>query len=285
MSRIHSDSIDVTFADPPFNLKKKYNDYKDDKEFHDYLEWCRKWLYEMVRITKPTGSIFVHNIPRWLTYYSRFLNEYAYFKDWIAWDALGMPMGKGLQPAHYGILFYAKDLKKNKCYRLHRPHVRCRKCDFLLRDYGGEKYRLHPIGPVLSDIWTDIHRIRHRKRRDMHPCQLPVHLLERIILMSTDEGDLVLDPFVGTGTTAIAAKKLGRRFIGIDIDEQYVQIAKKNLDQVTANSKIGNVWIGFFPSSHEIVTVRQKDWEELEKYFDVPENRKEIEFTKVDLKI
>jgi len=70
-------SVDVTFADPPFNLKKKYRSYRDRLEFREYLDWCEKWISEMVRVTKPTGSIFVHNIPLWLTYYSEFLNEMA----------------------------------------------------------------------------------------------------------------------------------------------------------------------------------------------------------------
>ncbi len=67
--------------------------------------------------------------------------------------------------------------------------------------------RRHPYGPLLSDVWSDIHRVHHKKRHDAHPCQLPLALLERLILMSTDEGDLVLDPFLGTGTSAIAAKR------------------------------------------------------------------------------
>ena len=62
--QIPDNSIDVTFADPPFNLKKKYSAYKDQKQTEEYLEWCFKWLDEMVRVTKPTGSIFVHNIPK-----------------------------------------------------------------------------------------------------------------------------------------------------------------------------------------------------------------------------
>jgi site-specific DNA-methyltransferase (adenine-specific) len=87
---------------------------------------------------------------------------------------------------------------------------------------------MHQFGPLVSDVWTDIHRIRHKKRRDEHPCQLPIHLLERLLLMSTDEEDIVLDPFVGTGTTAIAAKKLGRKFIGIDIDTNMLKSRIKN---------------------------------------------------------
>jgi len=88
MRTIPDNSIDVTFADPPFNLKKKYNSYYDKHEVEGYLSWCKKWLSEMVRITKPTGSIFVHNIPKWLIYLGAHLNEIAVFRHWIAWDAM-----------------------------------------------------------------------------------------------------------------------------------------------------------------------------------------------------
>jgi len=281
MKNIPDNSVDVTFADPPFNLGKKYNGYKDHKELHAYLDWCKRWIYEMVRITKPTGSIFVHNIPKWLTYYTSFLNEIAYFKHWIAWDAPTAPMGKSLQPSHYGILYYAKDIKKNKFYEIRYPHKRCRKCNYLLKDYGGKKAGLHPFGPLVSDVWTDIHRIKHNKYRDEHPCQLPIHLLERIILMSTDENDIVLDPFVGTGTTVIAAKRLGRKFVGIDIDEKYVTITKNKISQETSLSKIGDVWVSFYLD--EIITIRDRDWKRLESYFSIPENIKDIDFEKIKL--
>ena len=75
--------------------------------------------------------------------------------------------------------------------------------------------------------------------------------------MSTDESDIVLDPFVGTGTTVIAAKRLGRRFIGIDIDEKYVDITKDKLLKESSNSKVGNIWISFYLD--EIATIRDID--------------------------
>lgn len=283
MKNIPDNSIDVTFADPPFNLNKKYNGYADNKEFSFYLDWCEQWICELVRITKPEGSIFVHNIPKWLTYYAGFLNKISHFKHWIAWDAPTSPMGKSLQPSHYGVLYYAKDIKKNKYYEIRYPHKRCRKCEYLIKDYGGKKEGLHPFGPLVSDVWTDIHRIKHTRYRDEHPCQLPLHLLERIILMSTDEGDIVFDPFVGTGTTVIAAKRLGRNYIGIDIDEKYVSITKNKLLQESYYSKIGNSWVGFY--LNDPITIRNIDWQDLKQYFSIPANIKEIDYTKVKVKI
>ena len=279
MQQIPSDSIDVTFADPPFNLKKKYGSYKDEKGTDDYLNWCKQWILEMVRITKPSGSVFLHNIPKWLTYYTGFLNEVADFRHWIAWDAPTAPMGKTLQPSHYGILFYAKNQRENKFYKIRYPHKRCRKCGYLLKDYGGKKKILHPFGPLVPDVWSDIHRIRHNKHRDPHPCQLPVHLLERLLLMSTDEGDVILDPFMGTGTTAVAAARLGRHVIGIDIDPQYVEITQRKLAQESPNSKIGDVWVSFYRG--EIITIVDRDWELLKSSFVIPEDMRRIDFEKI----
>lgn len=281
LAKIPDNSVDMTFADPPFNLKKKYSVYKDKLEFNEYLEWCDKWISEMVRITKPTGSIFVHNIPRWLTYYVRILNEHANFKHWIAWNAPTSPMGKSLQPGHYGILFYVKDPKKAKIYEIRMPHERERKSPYLRKDYGGKKAGLHPFGPLVSDVWSDIHRIKHNKYRDEHPCQLPIPLLERLILMTTDEGDIVLDPFIGTGTTAVAAKKLGRHYIGIDLDDKYKKISEAHLAKIKSDSRVGNIWVSFY--LNEIRTLRDKDWKEIAHFFDVPKNPKDVDFIKIKL--
>jgi site-specific DNA-methyltransferase (adenine-specific) len=229
LAQIPDNTVDMCFADPPFNLDKKYGTYKDQRAVEDYLAWCERWLRELVRVTKPSGSIFVHNIPKWLTYYAGILNQIAHFRHWIAWDAMSAPLGKTLLPAHYGILFYSKQAKGTKFFEVRAPHKTCRECGAFLKDYGGKKDQMHPFGMLVSDVWTDIHRIRHNKRRDPHPCQLPIHLLERLILMTTDEGDLVLDPFLGTGTTAIAAKRLSRHYIGVELDPLYTQVARDKL--------------------------------------------------------
>ncbi len=279
---IPDNSVDMTFADPPFNLRKKYTSYSDSLEFQEYLHWCEQWIYEMVRVTKPTGSIFLHNIPKWLTYYATFLNKYAFFKHWITWDAPTAPMGKSLQPAHYGILFYGKKEKDTKIYELRYPHKRDRKQGYLLKDYGGKKDKIHPFGPLVSDVWTDIHRIKHNKKRDLHPCQLPIHLLDRLILLSTDENDIVLDPFLGTGTTAISAKRLGRKYIGFELDKDYIEISKRKIEVTKENFKLGKSWVSFYLNN--VITIRNNDWNELKNYFIIPEPVRNIDFKKVVLK-
>jgi len=273
MRKIPDDSVDVTFADPPFNLKKKYGSYYDKHEVQEYLFWCKEWLNEMVRITKPTGSIFVHNIPKWLIYLGSYLNEIAIFRHWIAWDAMGSPLGKTLLPNHYGVLYYVKS-DEFKFYDIRMFHKRCRNCHYVLQDYGGKKNQMHQFGPLVSDVWTDIHRIRHKKRRDEHPCQLPIHLLERLLLMSSAEGNIILDPFIGTGTTAIAAKKLGRRFIGIDIDLKYVEITNKKLVEAEP-TVINGCYVSNFLDN--VITVRDKDWDKIKDVFFIPKDPLELE--------
>lgn len=243
MKQIPDGTVDMCFADPPFNLKKKYGNWKDEKNAEEYVEWCERWLDEMKRVLKPSGTLFVHNIPKWLPYYAVHLNKKGMiFRHWIAWEAMSVPLGKTLLPAHYGILYYTKSKKGFKFYDLRRPHERCRKCGEFAKDYGGKKYMMHPFGTLLGDVWTDIHRIRHAKRRDNHPCQLPEPLLERLILMSTDEGDLILDPFIGAGTTALSAKRLKRNFIGIDNDRKYVEITLRKLKEIKPFSNNGYVY-------------------------------------------
>jgi len=276
---IPDNSINIVFADPPFNLSKKYDVYKDNLTPTDYINWCQKWLNESIRVLKPNGSLFIHNIPKWLIPIGNILHNIAYFKNWISWDALSSPVTNMLQPNHYGFLYYTKQ-QEYKYIDIRIKHKRdLNGC--LIKDYGGKINSIHPFGTLISDIWTDIHRIKHNSQRNDHPCQLPVTLLERILLMSTDENDVVLDPFMGTGTTAIAAKRLNRHYIGFDISENYVKIAKENIEAVKTFSKIGDCFVSFYHD--EVITLRNCDWVKLSKHFDIPVFKSSLKTTKIQL--
>jgi site-specific DNA-methyltransferase (adenine-specific) len=307
---IDDNTFDMSFADPPFNLEKGYATYKDNLEDGDYLDWCVQWMEQMIRVTKKGGSIFLHNIPKWLAdYHCKLKGKGVEFKHWIAWDAPTAPMGHSLQPAHYGILYYVKTGGKPKVYELRMPHKRCRDkkgcglvlqdeeengCGLLLKDYGGKKHTIHPFGPLVSDVWSDIHRCKHGRSRDDHPCQLPVHLLERLILLCTDAEDTVFDPFMGTGTTAVAAKRLGRHFYGSELSKKYHEICNKNLANETLESKLGTIWASCYLK--RLHTVRdcdigkekawRQEWKDLfEKWPDTNDERRalntaDLKFTK-----
>ncbi len=230
-------SIDLAFADPPYNLDKDYTVYDDGRADQKYISWCNDWLAEYVRVLKPTGALFVLNLPRWSLYHAEFLNQHLYFQNWIVWDALSEPRGK-IMPAHYALLFYTKqpsDFTFNyaSVSPVNARHYCLRASCIKRRKKAGDDDQ-----SALNDIWWDIHRIKHRRDRDYHPCQLPELLMERIIELATNPGDVVLDAFGGTGTTPIVAAKLGRRYVAIDLDINYVNMMR---DKVTQLGNLGQV--------------------------------------------
>ena len=256
MRTMPSSSVSMVFADPPFNLKKKYHSYKDDIPFKQYINWTEEWLHEAVRILKDDGSIFLYNIPRLLIPSANILDRIAEFRHWIAWNSNGQPLGKTLQPAHYGILFYTKN-KNSKFYDVRAPHKTCRFCKKYIKDYGGKEHLRHAFGYQISDVWDDIHRIRHNCRRiESHPCQLPVPLIERMILLTTDEGDVVFDLFTGSGSSCVAAKQLGRKYIGVELDKQYCDAARKSIKKAE-KTKLGNVYVSIYLK--KVFSVRNVD--------------------------
>ncbi|MCG3149733.1 MAG: hypothetical protein PCFJNLEI_03198 [Verrucomicrobiae bacterium] len=213
--------FDLAFADPPYNLKKLYDQYDDTLAEQAYLDWCNAWLAGMADTLKPGGSLFVLNLPKWAIYHAAFLNDRLDFRHWIVWDALSDPRGK-LMPAHYALLYYTKPGGTPTFHPLTTDAPdRCARAACRTTRQSAEC--------ELTDIWFDVFRIKHKRDRDAHPCQLPEKLMERIILLTTNPGDLVFDPFCGAGTTALAARKLGRRFVVTDVDPNYVSITTAKL--------------------------------------------------------
>ncbi len=231
MKKFPAGSVDLAFADPPYNLEKDYGIYEDSNSANDYINWTEKWLIELIRLLKPEGSFYILNLPKWTLHHAVFLDQLLYRQNTIAWDALSIPRGK-IMPAHYSLLYYTKSPHKytfNKLTTKHNwTHCARGKC------FKGRKTS-SLIEQPFSDIWTNVYRIKHRgKRHAHHPTQLPLTFMERIILTSSNEGDIVFDPFLGVGTTAIVAKLLNRKYLGIEINLEYVQESLRNLDQVSS---------------------------------------------------
>lgn len=219
MKEMESDSIDLIFADPPFNLGKKYDSLINDKLDHEsYLRWNEQWIKECVRILKPGGSMFIWNIPKWSIPTANILGKYLTLRHWIAVDMkYGLPIPNKLYPAHYSLLYYTKGPKPNTFHPDRLPLEVCKKCGHELKDYGGYKNRMNPKGVSLSDVWHDIYPVRHAKYKNRQSNELPIKLLERIISMASEEGDLIFDPFGGSGTTYVVAEALKRHWIGSEI--------------------------------------------------------------------
>jgi site-specific DNA-methyltransferase (adenine-specific) len=213
-------SVDLAFADPPFNLGKIYTSKINDSiADHEYLDWCRSWLDEMIRVLKPGGSLFVWNLPKWNLPLGAYLSDRLTFRHWISVDIkYSLPIANRLYPSHYALLYFVKG-KKATIFHPDRLAISCcRHCGGELRDYGGYKDKMNPKGVSLSDVWTDIPPVRHAKYKKRAANGLALKLMDRVVTMASDPGSVVLDPFGGSGTTYIAAELTGRRWIGSELD-------------------------------------------------------------------
>ena len=237
LPHIRSESINTVFADPPFNLSKVYgakvNDNLSDDE---YVSWCKEWLEQCVRILKPGGALFVYNLPKWNMILGSYLTELEMmFRHWIAVNIkLSLPIPGRLYPSHYSLLYFTKG-KPNTFRKIRTPIEVCRHCGKELKDYGGHRGAMNPNGVNLTDVWNDITPVRHWKfkSRKRSANQLSTKLLERVVQISTLECDIVLDPFGGSGTTFDVCERLGRHWIGMEIESCDVIIERLQEESLT----------------------------------------------------
>lgn len=219
LAGIRDNVVDCVFADPPFNIGKDYkNGYHDKREDEDYFEWCRQWIEECSRVLKQGGSFFLYATPELNIRFGNILNEFLDFRHWIALTMKGtFRRGNRLYPAHYSLLYYSKG--EPRVFNNLRTEIpRCRHCRGEIPDYGGHRDKIHPDGLNLTDFWTDTSPNRHKKYKVRAGVnELKLMIPERAILISTNENDLVLDPFGGGGSTFQAAEKHNRNWIGVEL--------------------------------------------------------------------
>lgn len=233
-------SIEFCFADPPYNIKKKYENWNDGIDIQAYFEWCDQWLSEMARVLKPGCTLAVLNIPQWCIRHFKHLNKILDYQDWIVWEGLSLPV-RMIMPAHYSILCFTKGeprplpgLVQNQPSLLEKSAIETMKEGFCVRPNCITNRRRQRIKDteIASNIWWDVHRLKHNSKRVDHPCQLPPAFMYRLISMFTKEGEFILDPFNGAGTTTLTAQQLGRNYIGIELSEYYHGITQNRHQQL-----------------------------------------------------
>jgi site-specific DNA-methyltransferase (adenine-specific) len=218
---------DLIFADPPFNIGYKYDKYHDKKEGNNYIAWTKEWMSVCKKVLKPAGSFYIAIGDDYAANVKIIADELGLFmRNWIIWHyTFGQQTKNKFARSHTHIFYFVKDEKN---FTFNDAAVRVPSA----RQLVYEDKRANPAGKMPDDVWDGFSRVcgTFKERAGWHPCQMPEKLLTRIILASSNEGDWVLDPFSGSGTTAVVASKLGRRYTGIEISKKYVKESQKRID-------------------------------------------------------
>ena len=221
MAKLPDNSIALITADPPYNLNKNYGNYRDNLKFNEYLDFSRQWLAQAKRVLKDDGSIYLFMGVKYISYLYVILEQELKmtFNSWITWFyTQGIGKTRGFSPRHDDILFFTKHPKK---YIFNLDAIR------VPQKFYRAVNNMRGANP--GNVWQFSHVHYCNENRRTHPTQKPEGLFERMILASSNEGDTVLDPFVGSGTTLRVCQQLNRNCIGIDINPAYVDMSKRRL--------------------------------------------------------
>lgn len=245
MRKMEAGSVDLVFADPPFNIGYKYDIYDDRKLSEEYLSWSRRWVAEAARVLKPSGAF-------WLAIGDEFVAELKVMihreiglsmRSWVVWYyTFGVNCVNKFNRSHAHLLYFVKDPKD---FTFNVDAIRVPSARQLI--YGDR--RANPAGRLPDDTWIlrpqeipdgfaadgdtwHVPRVcgTFKERKGWHGCQMPEQVLGRIIRACSNPGEVVLDPFAGSGTTLAVARKLDRIARGFELSEDYARQAQARLD-------------------------------------------------------
>jgi adenine-specific DNA-methyltransferase len=243
LRKIRSDTISLTVTSPPYNIGKEY---EDPLPLDEYLDWCEQWMREIYRITRPDGAFWLNvgyvemlgqakaiPLPYLLWNRSPF-----YLVQEVVWNyGAGVACRRSLSPRNEKLLWYVKDPEN---YTFNLDLIRDPDVKYPQQKKNG-KLRCNTIGKNPSDVWqiakvtsgTD----RASPERTPHPAQFPLDLVNRVVLGFSNPGDLVLDPFMGSGTVAVSCLQHDRRFLGVEIKPAYCELAARRVERFAADRR------------------------------------------------
>ncbi len=246
--------VDLMIVDPPYNLTKNFasTTFKET-DFKTYKKWLDKWLKKTVRLLKDNATVYICSDWKTSIAVPEIAGKYFILQNRISWER---EKGRGAQNNWKNCLedIWFFTVSKNYCFNIDAVKIQkeviapYRDKDGQPKDWvdnGAKKYRLtHP-----SNIWTDISiPFWSMPENTPHPTQKPEKLIAKLILASSNPGDVVFDPFLGSGTTSVTAKKLGRQYIGIEREKAYAAIAEKRLEMAESDKAIQGFEDGIFKS-------------------------------------
>lgn len=232
LKQLESESIDLIFADPPYNIGKNFDGLVENWLEEEFLDWTYQWIDECHRVLKPSGTFYLMNSTENMPYLDIKCRKKFYVKSRIVWtyDSSGVQAKKYFGSMYEPIIMLTKH-EKNYTFNSEDIMVEAKTgSERQLIDYRKEPPQPYNTRKVPGNVWS-FARVRFKMDEyENHPTQKPEALLERIILASSNTGDLVLDPFSGSFSTCSVAKRLGRKSIGIEINEEYVKIGIRRLE-------------------------------------------------------
>ncbi len=219
---------DLVFADPPFNIGFKYDVYEDTRQYDEYYQWTHDWMAACKAVLKPRGSF-------WVAIGDEYAAEVRMIgralgltlRNWVIWHyTFGQNTKAKFARSHAHLFYFVKDPKH---FTFNDEAVRV----FSDRQRVYRDKRANPRGKIPDDVWNVFPRVcgTYDEREGWHPCQMPTLLLNRIVRACSNVGDLVIDPFAGSGTTLVSAKGAGRHWLGTDVSDTYVTEGNRRLDR------------------------------------------------------
>jgi site-specific DNA-methyltransferase (adenine-specific) len=238
---------DLIFADPPFNIGYKYDVYEDTKRYDEYHAWTEQWMGACRDVLKPTGSFWVaigDDYAAEVRLIGRRLG--LTLRNWVIWHyTFGQNTKRKFARAHTHLFYFTASPTE---FVFNREAV----LTFSDRQREYNDKRAHGAGKVPDDVWDEFPRVcgTFQERQGWHPCQMPETILARIVRVSSRVGDMVLDPFAGSGTTPAVAKKLSRAYVGIEKSANYARQATERLAATRRLADLKPRPSGRWPAEH-----------------------------------
>lgn len=236
--KVANNSIDLVIADPPYNMKKA--DWDSFKTQDDFLKFTFAWVEALLPKLKENSSLYIFNTPFNAAYILQYLvGQKLDFKNWITWnkqDGISAPKNRFVNGSET-ILFFTQGKPTFNFDDIREPYKSTDRIKHATKKgilKNSKRWYPNPQGRLCSEVWNfSSHRhkskVNGRVQKMPHLTPKPLDMIERIIKASTGQGDLVLDCFMGSGTTAIASKNLGRYFIGCEKNKTYYQLCQQNI--------------------------------------------------------
>jgi len=238
IKRVPGNFIDLIIADPPYCLGKDYGNRSDKLEPKEYLEWSKKWISAVMPKLKKTGSFYIFLTWQFSPEIFSFVKKNLFMINEIIWDRRVPSMGgstRKFSSVHDNIGFFVKDRKKYyfNLDPIRIPYDEETKKARTRSIFVGKKWLEEGCNP--KDVWSNSRIHAQSPERENHPTQKPVEILRRMILASSPKNGFVMDPFMGSGSTAAACVLNNRNYVGFEINKRYCEIANKRLERLTNN--------------------------------------------------